>query len=494
MILILKQLPILQVLIPFISAPICVLIGNRKVAWLISLIATFLTVIISFLILINTSQIKIISYSMGGWKAPLGIEYVIDPLNSLFLVLISGVSFLVVIFSKEQLSSDLDPKHHTLFYTCLLLCITGLLGVLITGDVFNVFVFLEISSLATYVLVAQGYKKNKKALYSAFNYLIMGTVGATFFVIGIGFLYVQTGSLNMLDIYERIQGDELSKTIQVAYVFIAIGMGLKLAMFPLHMWLPNAYTFSPTLVSTFLSATATKVSMYILIRFTFSVFNFEFDFIESFFDYLVTPLAIIAMFLMSLIAIFQKNIKKMLAYSSISQIGYMLLGLSFLNKDGIQATLVTMFNHGITKATLFMGLGVFLLKVKIPNLDNLKGLGRKMPFTSLAFFIGCLSLVGIPGTAGFVSKWLLVETTLNSGNYVFGFLIVLSSLITFIYVWFVLDNLFLKESTLEFENNVVPLSTIFPLWTFAFFCIFFGIFTSLTLTTTDLASNLLFKN
>ena len=491
MIFILKNLPILQVLIPFVSAPFCVIIGKKNFSWFLTLISTILASIISIFILIDTLSGKNFSYSMGGWEAPLGLEYVVDPLNSLLLILISFVSFLVIIFSKDQLIFDLDSKNHTLFYTCFLLCLTGLLGVLITGDVFNVFVFLEISSLSTYVLVAQGYKKNREALYSAFNYLIMGTIGATFFVIGIGFLYVHTGSLNMLDIYDRIYDQEYSKTVQVAYVFIAVGMGLKLAMFPLHFWLPNAYTYAPTLITTFLAATATKVSMYVLIRFTFSVFNFEFDFIKNFLDYLVTPLALVAMFLMSLIAIFQKDLKKMLAFSSISQIGYMLLGLTFLTKEGIQATLVTMFNHGITKATLFMSIGIYLFNIKSANLDNIKGLGKNMPFTSLAFLFGALSLVGIPGTAGFISKWLLVEASFSSKNYFFGICIVLSSLLTFVYLWIVVDNLFFKEKILDYQKVSIPLSGIVPLWIFALSCIFFGIFTDLTLVTSDLASSML---
>ena len=267
----------------------------------------------------------------------------------------------------------------------------------------------------------------------------------------------------------------------------------NLSMFPLHFWLPNAYTYAPTLVTTFLAATATKVSMYVLIRFTFSVFNFEFDFIKNFFDFLVTPLALVAMFLMSLIAIFQKDLKKMLAFSSISQIGYMLLGLTFLTKEGIQATLVTMFNHGITKATLFMSIGIYLFNIKSANLNNIKGLGKDMPFTSLAFLFGALSLVGIPGTAGFISKWLLVEASFSSGNYFLGFCIVLSSLLTFVYLWIVIDNLFFKEKNCDYQKVSIPLSGIVPLWVFALSCVFFGIFTDLTLVTSDLASSMLFN-
>src|SRR5690606_2589495 len=201
----------------------------------------------------------------------------------------------------------------------------GLLGVTITGDAFNVFVFLEISALSTYALVAAGAWTNRRALTAAYNYLIMGTVGATFYVIGIGMLYMVTGTLNMADLATRIAAHGNSSTVQMGFVFILVGIGLKLAMFPLHLWLPNAYSYAPSAVTVFLAATATKVAVYVLLPFMSSVFGFDSEFQASTLRLLVLPLAIIAMFAASIVAIFQHALKRMLAYSSIAQIGYILL-------------------------------------------------------------------------------------------------------------------------------------------------------------------------
>ncbi len=489
-----SHLPIIQILVPFIAAPICLLIGGKTSSWLIAFISSVTCLIISISLLSEVSDGSSISYHIGGWPPPVGIEYVVDSANSLLLILVSGISMVVLLYARDQLDFDVESNQHTLFYSCYLLCLTGLMGVLITGDIFNVFVFLEISSLSTYVLVAQGARHDRRALTAAFNYLIMGTVGATFFVIGVGFLYMATGSLNMSDISERLADLESNKTIRTGYAFIAIGMGLKLAIFPLHLWLPNAYTFAPSAVTIFLSATATKVSLYVLIRMTFSVFDFNFNFIFELLNYLVLPLAIIAMFTMSLVAIFQKDIKRMLAYSSIAQVGYMLVGISFLSTKGLTATLVTLFNHGITKATLFMSLGILTLSCGSSFIDRISGIGKRKPWTGLAFLIGGLSLVGVPGTAGFISKWLLVEAALDSGSTLIALLIVVSSLLAIVYIWNVTEHIFFKESNLEYVAPVLSFRIYIPVWILSLSCVYFGVHTDLVLDAARIAAKTFFVN
>ena len=491
---ILFHFPILQVAIPLILAPVCVVVGRSTLAWLIAFFASVSTLIIALTLLRNVSDGSFISYHLGGWPPPVGIEYVVDSANAFLLVLVSGISTVVLLYARDQIKFEINEETHTLFYTCYLLCLTGLLGVLITGDVFNVFVFLEISSLSTYVLVAQGAKKDKRALKAAFNYLIMGTVGATFFVIGVGFLYMASGSLNMFDISERVLDLENSRTVRAAYAFIVIGMGLKLAMFPMHLWMPGAYTYAPSIVTTFLSATATKVSLYVLIRFTFSVFHLEFDFIQQIFKFLILPLAIIAMFAMSFVAIFQRDVKRMLAYSSVAQIGYMLLGVSLLSEQGLSAAFVNLFNHGITKATLFMSIGVLTLYSGRSFLSNLRGLGKKMPWISVSFLIGGLSLVGIPGTAGFVSKWLLVKASIEAGLPILAGLIILSSLLAIVYVWKVIEQLYFMDPISDPELGKVSFRILIPLWVLSGSCIYWGIETSLVVGTSDVIASNLFEN
>ena len=199
------HLPALQVLIPFLAGPLIVLIGGRRLAWPAAVLASAASFVVAAMLLSRVIDGSVISYHMGGWAPPLGIEYRVDAANAFVLLLVSAMSTLVLLYARESVNAEVSARHHTLFYTAFLLCLSGLLGVAVTGDAFNVFVFLEISSLATYVLIAQGSERDKRALTASYDYLIMGTIGATFFVIGIGFLYMATGTLNMADLAKHLK-------------------------------------------------------------------------------------------------------------------------------------------------------------------------------------------------------------------------------------------------------------------------------------------------
>ena len=482
------HLPILQILVPLVTAPLIVLIGSRRLTWSLAFIASVLSFGIAILLLMQVIDGSIISYQIGGWAPPLGIEYRVDATNAFVLLLVTGISTLVLPYARESVKSEIPAKHHTLFYAAFMLCLTGLLGVAITGDAFNVFVFLEISSLSTYVLIAQGSYRDKRALTAAYDYLIMGTIGATFFVIGLGMLYMATGTLNMADLAERIADQGSNRTVRAAFAFIVVGMGLKIAIYPLHLWLPRAYTFAPSAVTVFLAATATKVAIYVLLRFTFSVFQPSFMFEVNTLEFIILPFAILAMFAASFIAIFQSDFKRMLAYSSIAQIGYMLLGISLLTELGLTAAIAHLFNHGITKATLFMGVGILVLRSGGSFYNRIQGMGKTMPWTSAAIVIGGLSLIGVPGTAGFISKWVLVEATIEKGWWPISVLIVLSSLLAVIYVWRVFETLYLKVPLAGTDYKEAPLSMLIPMWILALACIYFGFATDVTLTASRAAA------
>ena len=265
------QLPILQIIIPLIAAPICLLLRHAFVAWLLSTVVTAVTFVISVLLLLQVLDQGTISYAIGNWEPPFGIEYVVDHLSAFILVIVAGIGALVMPFARQSVEQEVPKERIYLFYVMYLLCLTGLLGIAITGDAFNLFVFLEISSLSSYVLISLG--RDKRALTGAFNYLIMGTIGATFYVIGVGLLYMMTGTLNMADLAERLPPLLDLKVVEAALAFLLVGISLKLALFPLHFWLPNAYAFAPTTVTIFLAATATKVSVYVMIRILYTVFG-----------------------------------------------------------------------------------------------------------------------------------------------------------------------------------------------------------------------------
>ena len=483
-----EQLPILQVIVPFIVAPLIVFLGIRQLAWPLAFLASLSCLVISWLLLQQVIDGSEISYQLGGWAPPLGIEYRVDAINAFVLLLISGISSAVLFWARLGLRAELPERSHTLFYALFLMCLTGLLGVVITGDAFNVFVFLEISSLSTYVLIAQGGHRDKRAFTAAYNYLIMGTIGATFFVIGIGFLYMSTGTLNMADLAEKIADQRDSRTIQAAFAFIVVGMGLKAAIYPLHLWLPNAYSFAPSPVAAFLSGTATKMAIYVLLRFMFTVFQPEFLEEIRILEAVILPFAILAMFASSISAFVQKDLKRMLAHSSVAQLGYMMLGIGLFSNTGLSAAIIHLFNHGITKAALFLGIGCYVFMVGGASYEKLRGLGKTMPWTSAAMVIAGLSLIGIPGTAGFVSKWILVQAAFEQGWWVFAFLIVLSSIIAVAYVWRMIEALYLAAPAEGPVMKEVPLLMLLPVWLLALLTLYFGLVTDVTLSAADVAA------
>ncbi|MGD9921353.1 MAG: proton-conducting transporter membrane subunit, partial [Pseudorhodoplanes sp.] len=334
------QLPALLIVLPLVAAALCGLMRRGGPAFALTLLVSLLLPFIAGAMLWQVLESGPISYAMGGWVPPFGIEYRVDVLNGFVLVLISLVGAVTMPFAWRSVDFEITCEREAWFYCMYLLCLAGLLGIAITGDAFNAFVFLEISSLATYVLIALGH--DRRALLAAFQYLIVGTIGATFYVIGAGLLYLLTGSLNMVDVAARLPDVPAAQTsaIITALAFITVGISLKLALFPLHAWLPNAYTYAPSWVTAFLAATATKVAIYLLIRYYFSVFGGTVDFATLPIGEFVIALSVAAMFVASLVAVFEPNLKRMLAYSSVAQIGYITLGIGLANQAGLTGGLV----------------------------------------------------------------------------------------------------------------------------------------------------------
>lgn len=474
------HLPVLQVAGPLIAAPICSLLRARNMAWFFTLLVSIGAFVCSIYLLNTVLETGPISYEIGGWAAPLGIEYRVDASNALVLLIISGISSVVLPFAKRSIEVEVPENQHALLYTAFLLCFTGLLGITATADAFNVFVFLEISSLSTYVLVSAGAKLDRRALTAAYNYLILGTLGATFFVIGVGLLYMATGTLNMADLAARIELVGTSRTIDVGFAFIVIGLSLKLALFPLHAWLPNAYTYAPTAITAFLAATATKAAVYLLLRFSFTIFGSGSSFMAPMVGFVLMPLALAAMYAGSISAIYQYNLKRMLAYSSVAQIGYMMLGVSFLSVTGLMATTLHLFNHALMKAALFMALGCVFFQVRSVHINDLAGIGRQMPWTMAAFVIGGLSLIGVPLTVGFISKWYLISAALEQEEWLIIALILASSLLAVIYIWRVIEVAYLRDPISGRTVTEAPLSMLLPTWVLVAANIYFGVDASLT--------------
>jgi multicomponent Na+:H+ antiporter subunit D len=485
------HLPALQVVVPLMAAPLTVLLRRRSLAFAVAVGASWVALAISVLLWLQVAHAGTISYAIGSWPAPWGIEYRVDRLSSFVLVLVSGIAALALPYSRASIEAEVPPQQHYLFYTMFVLCLTGLLGITITGDAFNIFVFLEISSLSTYVLIALG--RDRRALVASYQYLIMGTIGATFIVIGIGMLYLMTGTLNLADMGRRITAVQGTRPVLVALAFLTVGISLKLALFPLHQWLPNAYAFAPSAVSAFLAATATKVAIYVLLRFYFSVFGESAVFARLPMQETLLLLALAGMFAASTIAIFQADLKRLFAYSSVGQIGYIILGVSFSSATGLTGAIVHLFNHGVTKGAIFMLLGGVALVMGGTSLARVQGLGKRMPLTSAGIVVCGLSLIGVPGTAGFVSKWYLLLAALEKGQWWLVFAIVLSSLLAVAYVWRFVEAAYFREPRRDLGAARLPWSMGLPAGCLVAATLWFGLDTSFTVGSAAQAAAMLIE-
>ena len=459
----LSNLPALQVIIPLVSAPLCMLLRNPRHAWACALFTSWLVLGMAVMLAQRVYTAGTLSYAIGAWATPWGIEYRVDMAGALMVLVIAIIGALVMPYAWHSIQEELHKKQTGLFYTCYLLCLTGLLGIVVTGDAFNLFVFLEISSLSSYVLISLGSKR--RALTAAYQYLVMGTIGATFILISIGLLYMITGTLNMADLAQRLPDVADTRTIRVAFAFMTVGVSIKLALFPLHIWLPNAYTFAPSVVTAFMAATATKVGVYVLLRFFFTVFGFHFSFVAMHVGEILMLLAVAAILVASLVAVFQDNVKRMLAYSSVAQIGYIILGISLASAAGVSAGMLHLFNHALIKCALFLAIGSIYLRLGSVEIHNMHGLARQMPWTMAAFVAGGLSLIGIPLTAGFISKWYLVSAALTAGYWPLAVLVLVSSLLALIYIWRVVEAAYFHVPAADMHRvREAPASMLIPAW------------------------------
>lgn len=484
-----SDISLLLVVLPLIAAPVVAVLPRGSWSWAVASCVAIACAVLAGMQLWTVLDEGIISYDLGGWAPPWGIEYRIDAVNAFMALIVSAIAAVTLPYALKSVEREIPKEKISLFYCALLLCLAGLLGMTQTGDIFNVFVFLEISSLSSYALISLGQKR--QALTSAYQYLMMGTVGATFYLIGVGLIYSQTGSLNMADLATILPNVQDLRTVHTGFAFIMIGVALKLALFPLHLWLPNAYTYAPSVVTVFLAATATKVAVYLLLRILFTVFPDGFALASPAEELLIIS-GIAGILIASFYAIYQSDIKRLLAYSSVAQIGYMALGIGFASATSIAATLIHLFNHALMKGALFMAIGAIMYRIGTCRMDQIHGLGRAMPWTFGAIIIGGLSLVGVPGTAGFVSKWYLVAAALEQGAWFSVAVILIGSLLAVVYVGKLIEALYFKPLG-ETGKTVTeaPVLLLVPTWSLALANIYFGLDTSLTVGVAEKAAAIL---
>ncbi|MBN2331818.1 MAG: monovalent cation/H+ antiporter subunit D family protein [Deltaproteobacteria bacterium] len=435
------QLPALIIVIPLLGAFLTPLIGwhykNLCHTWAVAVL------IIPFYgatgILWQVVTTGPFSYRLGNWAPPWGIEYALDHLNALMLVIISAIGLLAAINAKQGVSNRLAGKEPQ-FYTLLLLQIVGLMGIVITGDLFNLFVFLEISSLSGYGLIAHG---EDGAPLATFNYIMIGTVGACFYLLGVGYLYIATGSLNIADLAAMLPALYHSKVILVAFAFFTVGVAIKMGLFPLHIWMPDAYTTAPNPVSTLIAPLMTKVAAYILIRIMFTLFQPDFAITVIPVATILGWMSVIAILAGGLKALAQTDIKRMVTYIMVAEVGYIVMGVSVMNRMGLTGAILHILNDACMVFSLFLIIGAIAHRGHGRNIYHLNNLHKKMPLTMAAFTITALSMCGIPPACGFFSKWYLILGTIKAHQWIFAATLLTSSLINAVLFFRIIEQAYL---------------------------------------------------
>lgn len=481
------NLPVLIVTVPLIGGVMTIFTGRGKGPWAWATLLTGLVFYFAVLLMqqVLAARSGVISYEIGNWPRQWGIEYRVDALNAFILLTVAAVAFVTTIYAHKSVEKEIPRDRHNVFYAVWVLAICGLLGITVTGDAFNVYVLLEISSLTVYALVAMGKDVNRQALTASLRYLILGSVGASFILLGIGYLMMVTGTLNMADIHDRLLAlpDAVqNRTVLVAFAFLLVGLGIKMALFPLHMWLPRAYTYAPSAVSALIAATATKVGVYMAFRFLFTIFGVGFSFIAMPANIVLSVAACAGILATGVTAIRQTNLKRMLAYSSVGQLGYIVVGFSLANVNGVAGSVIHIFNHAVTKGGMFMAAGAIMYRLGRCDLRAIRGLGKRMPLTMAAFVAGGLGLVGFPLTAGFISKWYLVQGALQRPHmWPVAAVILVGSLLAVAYTWRVVEAAYFQEPEGDSAfATEAPLSMVAPMWILVGASIYFGVSATFT--------------
>ena len=476
-----EQSPALLVIIPLLTAFLVNIVGliNHRYCLPVAILGILGSFTASVITLIRVMQNGVISYRLGGWPPPFGIEYVVDHLNGLVLVTVSFVSLLAVIFSKESIKQEL-PEKISQFYTLFVLLVTGLLGMTVTGDAFNLYVLLEISALTGYALIAMG---DNKALVASFNYVILGTIGASFYLLGVGHLYIMTGSLNMANLLTILPDLYSLNAIFIALLLILIGTWIKMAFFPMHGWLPNAYTYAPSAAGCLVAPLVTKVSVYIMIRIMLSVFSPLYVYSMINLSETIVWMAVIAIISGSILALAQTDFKKMLTYLIVAEVGYMVGGAWLASSIGLTGAILHIVNDALMTLCLFLFAGIVIYKRGGQHLQDLAGLYKKMPVTMAAFTVGALSMIGVPPTAGFFSKWYLILGAIDAGRYHFMAALLISSLVNAILFFRIIEIAYFEPKVDHHGGDAdkviideAPLSMLVPLIIVALSLIVIGLY------------------
>ncbi|MBN1433395.1 hypothetical protein JW921_01455 [Candidatus Fermentibacterales bacterium] len=460
--------PVLLIAVPLglaFAMPLIALI-SRRLPRFVPLVACAFNLIVAIRLIPTVLSAPVIQ-RIGGFSPPFCINLFAGPVGVMFAGLIALAGLVIAIYALSYIRTGPTVRYHMLY----MLLLVGATGVVLTGDVFNLFVFFEVLCISSYALVA--YFGDRNGLEAAAKYLIQGAVGSALLLMGIGLLYGLFGTLNMADIASRI-GSVSDISVFVPLALIVSGLGVEAAIFPLNAWLPDAHSSAPSSISAILSGIAIEVGLYAVVRMIFTVFG-----ATSIFMFLLF-LGVLTVLMGELCAFAQTNIKRMLAYSSIGQIGLIVFAFAMASTISLAGGLFQLLTHTLSKALLFLAAGYMIHRSGSMEISSLNGMGRRMPLTSLAFSFGAFSIVGLPPFIGFPSKFLIVRSALEKQQTLFTLLlgfVLLGTLVEGAYFFRVVQAIYFKKSGDEpASRSLAPALPLISMLILAVLIIFVGIY------------------
>lgn len=449
------MLPVL-IALPILAATLPLLLGLRweGLSWWVAMTTSAIEVVLATVVFIHVTTGEALIHSLGGFPRPIGIELVADALSAFFVVLIAVTALAVIGFTRRG-----GPRGRS-FSSVYLLLVAGLMGVTLTGDLFNMFVFLEVTGIATYALVAS--RQQPSAALAAFKYLIIGTVGATLYLVGVGYLYAATGTLNMTDVAASLAGGGSADLgvlygdplVATGFVFIFAGLAAKVAMFPLHSWQPDAYAEAPDAVSAFISALVSTVAAYAMVRIMFDVFTVSFFEVTPWAWRAIVVVGTVSIIVGSTLAVLQHRLKRMLAYSSVAQFGLVVAAIGIAAgpahpEVALVGVVIHLLGHAVMKGGLFAGVGAIASATGARTLEEYAGLGQQHPVIGGSLAVLGLALVGVPPSIGFIGKWYIALGAIEAGVWTIAAVILLSTLLTLGYIVRILERVYFRTATTE---------------------------------------------
>lgn len=474
-----QHFPVLIVLLPLSAAllsPFFSFMYRQAGKWIaVAALAGSFLCSVGLLLQVTAGGGQVIHYYMGNWVPPLGIEFVVDPINAVIVAMITFLAMCTAIYSTPFLKKS-NWLYMGGYYTLMALLCVGLSGMTLTGDVFNLYVYLEIASLSGYGLIALG---GNKGTLAAFRYLLIGTIGASLYLLAIGFMYSMTGSLNMADLSVLLQ-DKMDYPLMIMVIGLLIAaFGIKAALFPFHGWQPDSYTYSHPGAAPLISGAMSKVPAYAMLRFFFYLFGAQHLFVQHGLT-VIGILGALGIILGSVMAIAQDDFRRMLAYSSVAQIGYIAVGLAIGSMYGLIGAILHIINHAFMKGSLFMAIGGVQYRFGEFRISQLGQLNKKMPFTVFTICVAALGMIGIPPAGGFFSKIYIMQGAMETGQYIYIAVLVISSLLNAVYFFRVMENIFvnpdagLKEINPTAGKLELPLQMLIPIVLFGIIILALG--------------------